>query len=408
MGAPLAVKGFTWERGPFSICAACKQESFGFLRAGGHSLTMRCSKCRYSENVALPPVDKKVIYLDQFIFSLLFNVTSQGRLPLGHETFSKALHERLRRLVLLQQIVLPHSDIHRDETTVFHSASALREAYEFIGGDISFSDTSTIELNQVLNAAEAFVRGTPLTIDLSVDEVLESNRNDWLSDMHISVRSDYSQLADGLRKMRDETHAEMEKLAARWVSEKPSFDDVLKIELDAVLQAKIGALASTERKKASADPDVLFNAVNSPIQREVRNLLHFMREEGVSANEAGQKVRDLWGSEVYRQLPHHRISAYLFAAIARRVVSGQKSVVNKGMINDVRAIATYAPYVDAMFVDKTSAQLLQERPLSDDLSFKADVFSFSSRDEFLAHLDDLEAKTPSDVREMSSRIYGLA
>lgn len=401
------MKSFTWERAPFSVCTVCKKETFGLLRAGGDTLTMRCSSCRHTENIALPPVDKKVIYLDQFVFSLLFNVVSGGRLPIGHETFAKELHERLRRLVLQQQIILPHSDIHRDETTVFHSAMELREAYEFIGGNVSLSDTSTIELEQVLDAADAYLNGTPLSLNLFIDEVLESRRNEWLSDMHISVRSDYSQFADGIRKMRDEAHGEMEKLAARWVAEKPDFDAVLNVELDAVLVGKVGALAATEKKKYSADPDVFFNAVNSPIQREVRTLLNVMRKAGVPHHEAGQKVREVWASDVYKQLPHHRISAYLFAATARRVVRGQKTIINKGMMNDIRAISAYAPYLDAMFVDKTSAQLLQERPLSEDLEYRARIFSLDDRDHFIAYLEELEATTPPDVREMASRIYGV-
>lgn len=401
------MKGFTWERAPFSVCVVCKNETFGLLRAGGHKLAMRCSSCRHGEDIALPPVDKKVIYLDQFVFSLLFNVVSGGRLPAGHEVFATELHKRLRRLVLLQQIILPHSDIHRDETTVFHSAMELREAYEFIGGDVSLSDTSTIELSQVMAAAHAYLNGTPLSVNLSVDEVLESNRNEWLSDMHISVRSNYSQFADGLRKMRDEAHREMEKLAARWATDKPNFDDVLKVELDEVLDAKVGALVASERKKSSADPDVFFNAVNSPIQTEVRTLLNVMRKAGVPQNEAGQRVREVWASEVYKQLPHHRISAYLFAATARRVVGGQKTIINKGMMNDVRAISAYAPYLDAMFVDKTSAQLLQERPLTEDLEYRARIFSFADRDDFMAYLEELEASTPPDVREMALRIYGV-
>jgi hypothetical protein len=401
------MKGFTWERAPFSVCLICQKTTFGLLRAGGCTLTMRCSSCRHTENIALPPLDKKVIYLDQFVFSLLFNVASGGRLQLGHEAFATELHERLRRLVLLQQIILPHSDIHRDETAVYHSAMELREAYEFIGGDVSLSDTSDIELEQVLDAADAYLNGTPLSLNLSVDEVLESQRNEWLSDMHISVRSDYSQFANSLRKMRDEAHGEMEKLAARWAAEKPTFDDVLKLELDAVLAQKVDALAATERKRSSADPNVLFNAVNSPIQREARTLLDVMRRAGVPRHEAGQKVREVWASEAYKQLPHHRISAYLFAATARRVVGGQKTILNKGMMNDIRAISAYAPYLDAMFVDKTSAQLLQERPLSEDLEYRARIFSFANRDDFMAYLEELEANTPPNVREMASRIYGV-
>jgi hypothetical protein len=401
------MKAFTWERAPFSACLACNRETFGILGAGGRTLRMRCANCQYAENVVLPSVDKKVIYLDQFVFSLLFNVVSGGKLPPGHEDFAVELHERLSRLVLLQQIILPHSDVHRDETTVFHSAMELTEAYEFLGGGTALSSTSTIELQQVLAAANAYLSGTALSLNLSVDEILESPRNEWLEDMHISVRSDYSQFADTLRKMRDEVHVEMGKLAARWAVEKLSFEDVLKVELDAVLPSKVSALAATERKRASADPDEFFSALNSPIQTEARTLLNIMRKAGVPQKEAGQKVREVWSSDVYKQLPHHRISAYLFAATARRVARGQKTIINKGMMNDIRAISTYAPYVDAMFVDKTSAQLLQEPPLSEDLEYRARIFSFADRDGFIAYLRELEENTPPDVREMASFIYGV-
>lgn len=401
------MKGFTWERGPFSLCPFCETETFGILHAGGHTLTMRCSDCRYSENIALPPVDKKVIYLDQFVFSLLFNVVSGGRLPIGHEAFAKELHKRLSRLVILQQIILPHSDIHRDETTVFHSPIELREAYEFIGGGVSLSGTSAVEIQQAQEAAYAYINGTPLSLNLSVDGILKNERNEWLSDMHISVRSDYSQFANQIRKIRDETHDEMEKLAARWIAEKPTFDDSLKVELDAILAGKVNALAETERKKSSTNADILINAANSPIQREFRSLLNIIRKAGVPPQEVYQKVYEVWASEVFKQLPYHRISAYLFAATARRVVRGQKTIINKGMMNDIRAIAAYAPYLDAMFVDKTSAQLLQERPLSEDLEYKARIFSLADPDHFIAYLDELEANTPPSVRDMAVRIYGV-
>lgn len=401
------MKDFTWERAPFSECVTCKRTAFGVLRAGGHHLTMRCSHCRYTEYLPLPPVDKKVIYLDQFVFSLLFNVVSGGRLPVGHEAFAKELHKRLHRLVLLQQIILPHSNIHRDETTVFHSSTALREAYEFIGGDVSLADTWTIELDQVLGAAEAYLNGTSISLNVSADEVLESERNEWLSDMHISVRSDYSPFADAIRKIRDEIHVDMEKLAARWKAEKVTFNQVLQTELDAVLDAKLGALGDTERKKSTSDPATFLDVVHSPIQREARALLDIVRSMGIPQNEAGQKVREVWASEVYKQLPHHRISAYLFAATARRVVGGQKSIINKGMMNDIRAISAYAPYLDAMFVDNTSAQLLQEPPLWSDLEYKARIFSLSNRDDFIAYLEEIEANTPVNVREMAERIYGV-
>jgi hypothetical protein len=46
----------------------------------------------------LPEVDKRVIYLDQNAFSILFKVQSKGRLPKGHEDFCLALYEKVRRV----------------------------------------------------------------------------------------------------------------------------------------------------------------------------------------------------------------------------------------------------------------------------------------------------------------------
>lgn len=65
---------FTWERAPFIRCPACQQHALGFLSAGGDLLTRRCTNCRYSHSEPLPELDKKVLYLDQNAFSLLFSV----------------------------------------------------------------------------------------------------------------------------------------------------------------------------------------------------------------------------------------------------------------------------------------------------------------------------------------------
>src|SRR6266542_1321408 len=123
-------KRFTWERAPFEKCLSCQRDTFGILSAGGDRVTLRCTECRYSHSEVLPEVDKRVIYLDQSIFSMLFQVEGGGRAPLGHEDFARDLYHAVRRVVLLQQVVLPHSDVHLDETIVFHSANKLRAAYE--------------------------------------------------------------------------------------------------------------------------------------------------------------------------------------------------------------------------------------------------------------------------------------
>ena len=173
----------------------------------------RCSKCRYQINWALPDLDKKVIYLDQNAFSVIFKVGSGGRLPKGHEEFSIALHEKVRRAVLLQQAVFPHSDLHSEETIVFgQDAGKLRASYEYIGGDIPFIRTADVELSQIIEFATAYRDGREPVLSDNADEVLSRRRNVWLPHMHVQVTADYGAFAGGIRHRREANHEEMEKL----------------------------------------------------------------------------------------------------------------------------------------------------------------------------------------------------
>ena len=68
---------------------------------------------------------------------------------------------------------------------------------------------------------------------------------------------------------------------------------------------------------------------------------------------------------------------------------------------------SYAPYVDALFVDKRCAALLKEEPLGIELEYKARIFSLSDPDEFLGYLQEIKGNTPDDVREYAAMIYSI-
>jgi hypothetical protein len=365
---------FTWERGPFQSCPACAKGTFGILSAGGRKLTRRCTECRHSENQELPAIDKRVLYLDQNAFSFLFAVENNGRLPPGHEDFCREAHRRLKRVVLLQQAILPHSDIHRDETLVFHEPDQLRSAYELIGGDVALRDTRSIEMNQVCQFAAAYIERREPTLALNLDDVLESERNQWLPDMHIGVRMDYSQFVGSVRRSRDCGHADMQALIAHWASERPTFDAVLRHELNQFGPVRIKAFAKAI--------DSLIAAAKSDDAHEYTDIFHnyFLEEHavikkmfqdaGYPEREAGRAVLQFWQWERNGEIPHNKISAYLFAALASRVAGGQKKVT-RGFLNDIRAISAYAPYVDAMFIDREFAELLSQGRLRRDLKYRA-------------------------------------
>jgi hypothetical protein len=77
------------------------------------------------------------------------------------------------------------------------------------------------------------------------------------------------------------------------------------------------------------------------------------------------------------------------------------------MMNDVSAIATYGPYVDAMFVDNEIAGFLNEAPLRTQVKLKAKIYCLNTKAEFLAYLKTLQQQATSKVLTVAQEIYGL-
>lgn len=372
----------------------------------------RCTSCRHTETIYLPELDKKVIYLDQNIFSLIFSVKSGGKLPIGHEGFAKKVYAKLRRLVLLQQVILPDSDIHHTETVTFKDSVELRKAIETFGGGVSFQDSNQVAIAQVFEYGKAYIEGRLPNLNLHVDEVLEGGRNTWLENMQVFVNANFSVFAPGTRKSRDETHQAMQSIFNQWADEKPTFDDILNRELSSFCDNRLKVVEKIRREYEEAlldpDPERIIGLVGSSVMMECRALTLLFTEHGLSTEDAGRKIPEFWKWDQNKTQPAHRISCYLFAALGRRAAHGQNiNKLTRGFVNDVTAISTYAPYVDAMFVDKDCHNLLSEKPLSADLKYKAKVFSLNDPASFLDYLDDIERQTPSEVRKFAGLIYGL-
>jgi hypothetical protein len=118
-----------FERGPFKKCPNPKcvgEDTLGILitEAGGRALTRRCTRCRHTVRELLPEIDKKVIYLDQFVVSELFKVKNGVRRQDALTPFWTEAHRRVQRALLLQQAVFPDSNIHLEETILFKDGTS--------------------------------------------------------------------------------------------------------------------------------------------------------------------------------------------------------------------------------------------------------------------------------------------
>jgi len=403
-----------FERPPFEFCPNCKKpDGVGILSVGGNLLTMRCRSCRYIKTEPLPALDKKVIYLDQFAVSNLFKIQSgKWREGSAGRDFWTTLYRKVRRVSLLQQAVFPHSNIHSAETIVSPFASDLRLSYELLGGDVALIDTDAVQRRQVLESFAAYREGRTPEFQFGVDDVLRDRRNEWLPDMHITVQSDYSHLADGIRGRLEQSATELAEIVKIWSETKLPFAETLRRELEAFGHGRIGALkhvmAVLDRPESSEDISAWMDAAQHSVLREFSELRSILEKAGIDPETARNEVIRFWFWSGNWMQPFHRISAYMFAALARKIAAGQKRLPSRGFMNDVNAVAAYAPYVDAMFIDNECAALLGEAPLKDDLKFRAEIFSLNTRDRFLKYLSDIEEATPSDVRDYAIKIYGIA
>jgi len=381
---------FTGTHGPFEACHKCGHKTLGVLSVGGDVLNKRCTNCRAEVHVPLPPLRKKAMYLDQFLFSGIYKVRNSGRLPEGHEAFVKEVSERLARCVLLQQVVLPHSDIHRRETIVYAQGKVLREFYEIFGGGVELKNRQSIELAQTLKFAEAFFGGHEPEISFSLDDVTDKSRDDWLPTIHIGVSADYSGFAPDIRRVRGEGHVDLKGLVETWVKKRPSFSTVLEHEFSQFSAVKINALSKLLIAAQGNDVEIYNPARMSPIYIEFIEIERLLRAMGVPEDDHLQRIVDFWRWDKNRELPQNKISAYLFAAVSQRIATGGKKIVDRGLLNDISAVSTYAPYMDAMFLDNRFAALLSEEPLVTELNYKARIYSLRSKDAFLAYLTEIE------------------
>lgn len=369
---------------------------------------MRCTECRQSHSEILPELDKKLIYLDQFVFSNLFHLETSERRIKNNTEFWIAVHQQLKRLVLLQQVLLPHSDVHHSETLVSMYSNDLRKCYEHIGGDARLVDTDQIELHRTREMQAAYIEGRAPKIERGPDHVIERGRKEWLNDMHISVNADYSQFKDGQKTSNERSSDSLNNLVGYWQAQKPSYDDVIELELGAharerkrtVLQL---VLESFDAEK-NGDFMAKFNLMMHPIMSEYSMLQRGFQNSGVDEDCIADKIYEFWSWDEHRKQQESLIAAHMFAGMARKVVAGQKQV-GGSFLNDVRAIATYAPSVDAMFVDKECHTLLNEA--DEKLEYRARIFSLNTQDEFLEFLAQLEASVPKEVRDLAGRIYGV-
>lgn len=403
---------------PFIDCPKCGSAStFGVLSIYDHSYVRRCKNrnCWYDQGFPLPPLEKKVLYLDQFALSNMMKSLNPKAKSHGKDNlnaFWRELFERVDRLCKLQVLVCPRSEFHSDESLLSPFYDALKRIYELLSGGISFQDKHYIECLHYGEAAKQWVRGvSPPSVQIDRRKVLHGDLTGWHDRLIISVNMTYQDdwLQD-IRTHRQRGHAGMASLYEYWRTEKKTFAEVFQneckefgITLARLYREYLQTIVDASEGNLPDDPRKLLAPPYVHLVEYIRDVLLGC---GVPQADTLRKTFEFFLSPDIQHVPHMRIAGMLNAALARRVVAGMRKPPNEGMMTDLTAISTLMPYCDAMLVDKEFASLLAENPLVDALNYGTKVFSTSSRQALLDYLTELEVGISPEHRKLVEEVYG--
>lgn len=400
---------------PFSACPKCHATEFGSLMISKFTVTRRCRACWHTESQRLPPLHKKLVYLDQMAYSGMAKTLDPvwaATVGPQHPYWAK-MFDAVERAYKLQLIVCPESTIHEKESALASQPTMMRRLYEHLSGGVSFEYPTIIHQHQLGVALRTLLTGQAPTYDLLRGLVLHGDPDEWSERLHISVNlSGLQPNAAVLRGVKDRSHAAMVKYFEQWCTEKGKpFDAWYKAERRghsenyvALFQERLALMKRVTVGEAPLTEEVW----NPRLEAEVvSGLIHVAEANGLSMDAAMRTIGSFLFSDAALDAPANDISAMLMAAIARKAANGQRRAPSAGMWNDITAIASFLPYCDAMFLDNECAGLLREEPLRSKLAkFGTRIFSSKTGDGFIAYLTDLEKEAGEDHVELVAEIYG--
>ena len=386
-------------------CPGCAGKAcFGNVLVLGEELLRGCRRCKYQTRVPLPPVRKKVIYLDQFFFSHVFR---------GGDAQFLDVAERIEQLAQSQLLVSPYSSVHEDETHQWRgykdkTHGQLMEFIKATSRGVQFDPAYRIERHQILKAFQAYQAQGPLEYPLEAREAIRGELDRWDGYFRIDVGR-YQKDIELKRRLKGEAVRGLVTLLDRWQHSTESFEQSVAIELRDAGRIYLETYLAMARRVAQGD---FMAVVDSPIVATVvGNILELIPRQ-VPRTEHLQRCADFFASDYFAQVPHEWISAHLFATLKEQVKRGayanREAATERltGVFDDIAHISTYAPYCDAFVMDAPMAELVRQPTVALEERYGVKVFSRRNWNELLAWLDALEAGMSAEQRAAVAAVYG--
>lgn len=400
---------------PFSRCESCRTDDLGVLSVGPKHVTRRCRKCLVAQQEALPALDKKVVYLDQFVISNILKVldaTARGHERAMQNPAWLEIYKLLDVLVRGQIVACPNFENHRTESMYSPFYPSLKWLYDCLSGGARIRGSEEIKRGQLAEALTAWLEGREAIFDMNRQRMIGGKLNVWLDRIRFVIKGHYPDDLDEMRKLREQGHEQLTATFERWRTEKGGkFEDWFLEELRAFGEAYLYVnqewVKGFVRVNLGLEPFSLKAAWPPDAVSTISVLAGLLRyQHGLSEADARSKVVEFLKSDAPMAIPYLRISAALWATMAMKAAAGQKAPPNQGTFADVNAVATVLPICDAMFIDDKCAATLRDIPKSHRPPYNTRVFSTQSTADFIAYLKDLLAAMTDAHKRVLASVYG--
>jgi hypothetical protein len=232
-------------------------------------------------------------------------------------------------------------------------------------------------------------------------DALPRNLNEWDDYLWIDVARPLTDVTK-LREAKAASVKALLDLLPTWKAKPSTFDADVRAELASLGGAYLQLYARYMQRMIEGDVDAfLHSTVDSML---VEKLMHYGSKH-LTPSLRIQRIKAFFESEHFAQVPVERISSELFAILRLLVREGafaseEKAMKHcKGYLYDVRFISTYAPYCDAMVVDKLMHRLATHPLIDLPKRFGTRFFSRRNWPEFLAYLTDIERGMPPELAQ---------
>lgn len=381
-----------------SNCPRCDHERFGNVMVLRNHVLRGCGRCDHSIRLPLPETRKRVIYLDQPFFSGAFRGGDQRFVDLA---------AKIQRLSAYQLLTSPRSFAHDAEAVQWARGAELIEFIKRTTRGHRFNQGYEVEQTQIMNGFRTWLDGGSPDYISEQKEALTQDVHRWDHYLFVDVRRSLGD-PNEIRERKETSTQALVAIFDDWCQSQSTFDQDVTAELASIAKVYRDTYADYVVRVGSGDVEAMFTA---PIFSMVIERMRRYLPDEMDVREQLRKCAKFFMTPHFASLPYQYIHSRACALLKNKVKNGAYANRDRateavgGFFYDLDHIAHYAPYCDAIAMDKPMAEMMTDRRIDLETRFGVKVFSLSNLAEFHGWLDDIEAQMSEEHRQAVRAAY---